>query len=66
MIKLKITREVENAMYDEEYANKPRDIYRDRYDDEIKRQRTVVGDILEVEITDEQFNAIRREVLKEF
>jgi hypothetical protein len=41
-------------------------MYTERYDEMIKAEKTIVSNILNVEITDEQFEAIRKAVLEVF
>jgi hypothetical protein len=66
MIKLEIKRIIDNPKYDENYAKNRPNMYSERYDEMIKAEKTIVSDILNVEITDEQFEAIRKAVLEVF
>jgi hypothetical protein len=71
MIKLQITRDIENPDYDKEYDEKRSSMgmggmYNEKYDDMHKRRKIITAGVLEVEITEEQFSKIRAEVLKVF
>lgn len=71
MIKLNITRDIDNPDYDKEYDEKRSSMgiggmYNERYDDMHKRKKIITAGVLEVEITEEQFQKIRAEVLKVF
>jgi hypothetical protein len=71
MIKLQITRDIDNPNYDKEYDEQRSSMgfggmYNEKYDDMHKRRKTVQAGVLEVEITEEQFSKIRAEVLKVF
>ncbi len=71
MIKIKIEREVDNpeydAKYDEDFSRRGMGgMYNEKYEDSIKRQKTRVANILDTEITEEQFAAIRKAVLENF
>lgn len=71
MISLNIKRTIDNPEYDAEY-DKERSrlgisgIYNEKYDENIKRLKTVTASVLEVDITEEQFEAIRKAVLEVF
>lgn len=71
MIKLNITRIVDNPNYDKEYDDRMSErgmggMYSEKYDDISKRQKTITAGVLDVEITEEQFEAIRKAVLEKF
>ena len=71
MIKLQITRDIENPSYDKEYDDDMQrkgfgGMYSEKYDDMHKRRKIIQAGVLEVEITEEQFTKIRAEVLKVF
>lgn len=71
MIKLKITKFDKNEKYNEQLENYERvqkqGIWNRNYNDDVPRPfPDVVDTILEVEVTEEQFNAIRKAVLEKF
>jgi hypothetical protein len=71
MIKLQITRDIENPDYDKEYDEQRNSMgfggmYNEKYDDMYKRRKIITTGVLEVEITEEQFNEIRKSVLGVF
>lgn len=71
MIKLKITKFDKNEKYDEQleqYERATKNVWRTKYDDPSPSRPypDVVDTILEVEITEEQWSAIRKSVLEIF
>lgn len=68
MIKLSVNRRVENSKYEEElkaYKERNNSMYGYSNNDQYP-QRFLVEDILDVEITEKQFEVIRKEILKNF
>ena len=71
MIKLQITRDIDNPDYDKTYDEQRCSMgmggmYNEKYDEMYKRRKTITAGVLEVEITEEQFNEIRKSVLGVF
>ena len=66
MIKINIQRIIDNPKFDAEYVKSRPGMYSERYEDMIKAEKTIVSNILDVEITEEQFDAIRKGVMEKF